>query len=140
MIKGLFDKRLTLFENALDLRAARQKVLASNIANQETPGYRARDIDFSRELARSLGDTFSGGPALVRTNARHLSAPGVSGGRPAPRIIERGGELPGYDRNTVGMESEMVRLSENYLHYNILIRFVKGKFSSLMNAIKEGGR
>lgn len=135
---GLFDTTMSVLESALDLRAERHRLLASNIANMETPGYRARDIVFENELKRSTGDLTMAKTALVGTNPGHIRTAGHSGGSPA--VVYRATDLPGYDHNSVGVEGEMVRLSENSLMYSTAVKMLKSKFETLMTAIKEGGR
>ncbi|MBI5903930.1 MAG: flagellar basal body rod protein FlgB, partial [Deltaproteobacteria bacterium] len=131
MINGLFDRTITLLGDALDLRASRQKVLASNIANQETPGYRARDINFEDELRNREGGV-QAGVILASTNASHIGP--ASSGSPEPQVVERATDLAGYDGNSVGIEGEMVKLSENALMYTVAAKMLRSKFATLMNA------
>ncbi|MBI1911766.1 MAG: flagellar basal body rod protein FlgB [Deltaproteobacteria bacterium] len=136
MAGGLFDNTMSLLGNALDLRASRQKLLASNIANQETPGYRAVDLNFENELKKRESGTAD--TVLVSTSPRHIPiGNGIAGN---PLIGDRATEIVSYDKNSVGIEGEMVRLSENSLNYNISAKMLKTKFNLLMTAIKEGGR
>lgn len=137
MTTGIFDKTIGMLGSALDLRAARQRLISSNIANQDTPGYKASDIKFEDELRKREG-TASGVPVLVRTSAGHLPLSGVAAGE--PRVIERAADTEGYDQNSVGIEGEMARLSENALMYSVASKLIRGKFTTLMTAIKEGGR
>ena len=138
MTTGIFDKTIGMLGSALDLRAARQRLISSNIANQDTPGYKASDIKFEDELRKREGT--GGAPVLVRTSSGHLPLSGSGSGTGDPRVIERGGETEGYDQNSVGIEGEMARLSENALMYSVASKLIRGKFSTLMTAIKEGGR
>lgn len=137
MIRGLFDKTISLLGNTLDLRAARQKLLASNIANEETPGYRAVDINFEDELRRREGSSVAG-LTPVSTNPLHMLGVNLTAGQ--PRILDRATDIEGYDGNSVGIESEMVKLSENSLMYDVSSKMLKSKFNILMTAIKEGGK
>lgn len=132
---GLFDKTISLLGNALDLRASRHKLLASNIANQETPGYRAVDMNFEKEMKKASGSV----PVsdISRTDPRHIPIRGLNG---EPRVEDRATEIVNYDQNTVGLEAEMVKLSENTLMYNASAKIIKGKFETLLTAIREGGR
>lgn len=136
MGNGLFDKTISLLGNTLDLRAARNKLLASNIANQETPGYRAVDINFEDELRKKQGNTLAA--PIARTNTAHLIP--VSGTGASPAVVERSTDMESYDRNSVGIEGEMVKLSENSIMYNASAKMLRSKFNLLMTAIKEGGR
>lgn len=138
MAGGIFDNTINLLGNSLDLRAQRHKLLSSNIANQETPGYMAVDIDFEQEMKKAEGSIPSGQP-LAATNAMHIST-GGQGGQAVPAVVDRVTDLEGYDRNSVGIEAEMARLSENTIMYKTSAQLLKYKFSLLMTAIKEGGR
>ncbi|MBI5345012.1 MAG: flagellar basal body rod protein FlgB [Deltaproteobacteria bacterium] len=136
MVKGLFDNTMSIIEKTLDLRATRHKLILSNVANIETPGYRAVDIKFEDEL-KKIGGAMRGG-VLVTTNPGHLST--ANAGATAPRVIYRATDIEGYDKNSVGIDSEMAKLSENSLMYNASVKLLKSKFSTLMTAIKEGGK
>lgn len=137
MAGGMFDSTVNLLGNSLDLRAQRHKLLSSNIANQETPGYRAVDINFEQEMKKAEGSLPSA-QHLAATNAGHISAGGPSALVPA--VVDRVTDLEGYDRNSVGIEAEMARLSENTIMYKASAQLLKHKFNMLMTAIKEGGR
>ncbi|MFQ5736019.1 MAG: flagellar basal body rod protein FlgB [Thermodesulfobacteriota bacterium] len=133
---NIFGNTLKVLQNSLDLRAARHRLLETNIANQETPGYRAVDISFEQEMKKAGASNAAG--AVMRTNAAHI--PVISERGIAPVVHERPTTAVGYDKNSVGIESEMVKLSENTLMYNISAKMIKSKFNMLMTAIKEGGR
>ncbi|CAG1065537.1 Flagellar basal body rod protein FlgB [uncultured bacterium] len=138
MAGGMFDRTINLLGNSMDLRANRHKLLSANIANQETPGYRAVDINFEQEMKKAEGSVPSGQP-LAATNAMHIS----TGGGPSalvPTVVDRVTDLEGYDRNSVGIEGEMARLSENTIMYKTSAQLLKHKFGLLMTAIREGGR
>jgi len=136
----IFNSTINLLENTLDLRAARHRLLQSNIANQETPGYKAKDIDFEQELKRAVSgrEAASLQPAGHMTNAGHI--PIITEHGMEPRVFERSSSVAGVDGNSVGIESEMLKLSENTLKYNMAAKMLKGKFNMIMTAIKEGGR
>ena len=139
-MKSIFNSTINLLENTLDLRASRHRLLQSNIANQETPGYRAKDINFEQELKRVGASTGSdtGTGMNGRTNSAHI--PVITERGMAPRVIERSSGIEGFDSNSVGVEGEMVKLSENTLKYNISAKMLKGRLNMIMTAIKEGGR
>lgn len=135
-MKGIFDNTIRLLHNTMDLRAARHKLLQSNIANQETPGYHAVDIDFDKEIKKAAAASGNGG--IMRTNAGHL--PIIPERGVAPKVAERPDEAEGYDGNSVGIEAEMVKLSENSLMYNTATKMLRSKLNMIMLAIREGGR
>lgn len=130
----LFDATMARLERALDLRAARHRVIAANLANEETPGYRARDLRFREAFAAARGAT----PAsrLAATHARHLTADGPAGGPVAPVVESPAGE-PGPDANTVNLERELAKLADNALHYQAVASIVALRFQQLLAAIRE---
>jgi len=78
------------------------------------------------------------GQPLTGTNMRHISTGGPPG--LVPTVVDRVTDLEGYDKNSVGIEAEMARLSENSIMYKTSAQMLKYKFNLLMTAIKEGGR
>lgn len=133
MIDGMFGGVVPSMERILKVRFARHKILAANIANEETPGYKAKDIDFQKELGKQMN---SGGLSQVTTNAMHFSGPGNS---PSGfQVITRDDPGTSLDNNTVSLEREMVRLSENSLKYSATVRMLSKKFQMIQDAIKGG--
>jgi flagellar basal-body rod protein FlgB len=100
-------------ERYMDLLAARQKLVAANIANIDTPGYRTRDVDFQFEYV-SL-------------------APGSS-----PNVVEPAGLVVKNDGNNVSLDREARLLAENALRFNVASSLVKGEVRALRKAIEEG--
>lgn len=125
---------LSQHENALRVRALRNQVLSSNIANADTPGYKARDIDFKSALENAAGRHVR----LAGTDARHLDA--------APRNAALGGaELkyripmqPSLDGNTVETDVEQAAFAENALMYRASLAFLDGRIRSIQYALKGG--
>lgn len=136
--------------NALKLRASRQEMISSNIANADTPGFKARDFDFSNALREATG----AGPAttgsamslpgasngvstvsLARTHAGHrqLGASMGSGG-PAMKYVVP--EQPSMDGNTVDLNRERAQFSQNAMGYEASLRFINGKVRTMMSAIR----
>lgn len=129
------DKELAFVQNALNLRARRQEVLAANIANSDTPNYKARDLDFAAALKNAMGAT--GGPLqLARTEARHLSASGFSGMADG-HLKYRSSVQPSLDGNTVDMDVERAHFTENSLHYQFLLDRAASQFKTLGSAITD---
>ncbi len=111
------DGALRFHQEALNLRAERQKVLASNIANADTPNYKARDFDFSAELSRAMqqGRPGDGGLALARTSGQHIAAQApTSAGRD---LLYRIPDQPSLDGNTVDMNRERAQFADNAVRY-----------------------
>ena len=127
------DNALGVHPQALLLRAQRTEVLARNIANADTPGYKARDIDFHAVLkAQTAGsnDTAS----LARTNAAHISDPVAA---PAEtRMQYRLPMMPSLDGNTVEAQVEQAEFAQNSMQYMASLRLLNGKLKGLMTAIK----
>ena len=100
-------------ERYMDLLGARQKLVASNLANADTPGYKTQDLDFQSEFQSALQD-------------------------PSGRAIEVTGLKVKNDGNNVNVDREARLLSENALRFNIASQLVRGQIRSLRNAIQEG--
>ncbi len=131
-----FEQALGAHAKALELRAARTEVLARNIANADTPGYLARDMDFSTELKRQLEDAGMAGraPQITTTHEAHLARVGQDAAFAALKY--RVPLMPSFDGNTVDAQSEQAAFAENNLHFQASLRFLNGKFKGLMTAIK----
>ena len=130
----IFDKTIILITKALDFRALRHQLIASNIANVDTPNYKAVDIEFEDELQRVLNckDSIS----LQRTHPEHL--PYFSELQTlTPKVITESSSSQRIDGNNVDLDKEMVKLSENNLMYDALIEALIKKFQLLKIAIKE---
>lgn len=126
-----FDKAFGLHPLALSLRAQRADLLASNLANVDTPGYKARDIDFESLLRQRLGT--AEGVSLQTTNANHLGSMGANGlAQPLYRVPS----APSLDGNTVEGDEEQAAFADNSVAYQASLRFINGRVSGLMTAIK----
>ncbi len=127
------DTSLQFHAAALNLRAQRQQLLASNIANADTPRYKARDIDFGKALQDALaGRTPS--TRLVRTAGAHIApAPkGNANGTPLYRTVVQ----PALDGNTVDMDVERAQFAENAIHYEANLMFINSQLKALLAAIQ----
>lgn len=159
------DKEFAFGREALDVRAYRQELLSSNIANADTPGYKARDVDFSSALAGALkktgasGDTTGSGSAsgtatlqmaqpvsvstgasLATTSAGHMSGTTTltaSGGSTDDygRLAYRIPSQPALDGNTVDMDSERVQFADNALHFEAGMTVVSSQIKTMLSAI-----
>jgi len=124
------DKLFQFHQNALNVRTYRQQLLASNIANADTPGYKARDIDF----AAALRDASEGRTAALRTsNERHLS--GTTANEPAAALY-RSAQQPSVDGNTVDMDVERNRFAENAVHIDANLTFINSKIKQMLAALQ----
>jgi len=107
----------------------RHKVIISNIANADTPGYRAKDVVFKRDLGEVI--------KLKRTRKKHFKG---SAEETEFRVIEVNRGLVGNDRNNVSVEEEMAKMVKNRLAYETYMRMATGYLRKLENVIKEGRR
>lgn len=128
------DELTRFHQTALSLRAARQELLASNIANADTPNYKARDIDFSRALQNALAGTGTELPA-VRTAPQHLSGDAGSSVMGSP-VMYRKPVQPSADGNTVDMDVERAQFTDNALRYEASVRFVSEQMKAMLTAIQ----
>ena len=132
----IFDHTMQLLHRTLDLRQARQRVIASNIANEETPGYRATDLNFLDSL--QAAHRGRGPVTLAVTQDQHI---GPRGGSMQQVMGELGpvpaGDLP-LDANSVNIELEMAKMSDNAMQYNSAASIMAIRFRQLMGAIREG--
>ena len=118
MARNMIDKLQSALQaqsEALVLRARRQQVIASNIANADTPGYKAVDFDFTRALQ-----------AAIRS----------PGGTDAPKLRPLRAAQPAADGNTVEMDAERARFADNAVRYEAALRTLNGQIRTLLDAIK----
>lgn len=125
------DNLFGVHESALKLRAQRSEVIASNIANADTPGYKARDIDFSTALKQVQ----SGQPIikLMSTNSGHISD---SSSLQHDGMRFRVPFQAALDGNTVESQVEQAAFAKNAIEYQATLTFLEGRISNLMQAIK----
>jgi flagellar basal-body rod protein FlgB len=138
---GKLDDALRFQETALNLRAQRQQLLSSNIANADTPNYKARDIDFNKALESAM--TRAGQPSnqvsiatsneLLKTDQAHLSAKNTVGGAP---LLYRSIQQGNVDGNTVDMDVERTQFADNSLHYEAGITLIGAQIKGLLAAIQ----
>ncbi len=125
---SIIDRALGVHAEALQLRARRGEMLASNLANADTPNYKARDLDFRNALNEAQAAT-----ALATTHAGHIRTQGGSG---SVQAMFRVPGQPSLDGNTVDTQMEQTKFAENAVRYRTSLRFLSGKISGLMTAIK----
>ncbi len=126
------DQDLAFVQTALNLRAKRQEVLSANIANADTPNYKARDLDFTSALKSAMGA--QGGPLkLARTDSAHINASGS--GYAGGEMKYRSTVQPSLDGNTVDMDIERAHFTENSLHYQFLLDRASSTFKTMGTAL-----
>jgi len=127
------EQDLSSIRNALGARGYRQELLASNIANADTPHYKARDIDFKTALSTAQGAASVAPVTLARTQAGH------QGGDESPfsGAVRYRAEYQGaVDGNTVNMDVERAAFAENALQVEALLTFINGRFRTMQAAIQ----
>lgn len=130
---------LTFYQTALKLREQRQALLASNIANADTPHYKARDIDFATALARAAGPSqphHLESVSLRTTHQRHIPGLGlrpVGLSDPLYRIPYQ----PSLDGNTVEMDVERVQFADNTMHQQASLQVVSQRIKTLLAAVQS---
>ena len=134
---------------ALVLRAERQRIIASNIANADTPGYAARDLDFKA----AMNDASSGGRGmpmatangssqgsngLATANARHIRLPGLTGGTvgTTSNLAYTTQSQPTADSNSVDLDRERANFADNSIRYEATLRFINGQSKTILSAIQ----
>lgn len=122
------DRLFGVHAQALQLRAQRGELLASNLANADTPDYKARDLDFGKALETAQADS-----ALRATHANHITRHADGG---SASTLYRVPSQAALDGNTVDTQIEQQKFAENALRYQTTLRFLNGKISGLMKAIK----
>jgi flagellar basal-body rod protein FlgB len=136
LIGGIFNKADSLGITSLTQRAQRSKVLYSNIANSETPGFRALDYNFEEQL-QEIADS---NESLSTSDSRHFRGKfaGATGDF-EPDVHIRPTESIPQDGNTVDLDQEMTRMAENRILYDATVEMIRRKIGILRYAI-NGGR
>jgi flagellar basal-body rod protein FlgB len=134
---GLFEHHFAILEKALDLRLERQNVVMANIANVNTPGYKARKLMFEEDLQAAMNQDARG--KMARTNEAHLPSvfnvkgfegKGVTDFK--PRTV--------FGEDVVDLDKEMATMAKNSMMYNALSDVMAKNFSGLQSIIQEGGK
>lgn len=125
-----FDDLFGIHERALLLRSQRAEVLASNLANADTPGYKARDFDFKAMLANEVDNS----SRMRTTDNGHIQT--EEGMVPPSQLLYRTPMQPSLDGNTVDTEQEHAAFSANALEYQASLTFVNSKISGIRKALR----
>ncbi len=139
------DAAFRFHETALKVGGQRQQVIASNMANADTPGFKASEVNFADALARATGET-GGKPTASRvtlsgTQAGHIDRSGGQGGNGAvvvstADVVERSSNQPSIDGNTVDLDSERAAFADNTVRYEASFSFLNHQIKTLMSAIQ----
>jgi len=127
----------SFFQQAIGLRAQRQEVLSSNIANADTPNYKARDFDFQTAMANAMDKRSMRLPdtSLALTSARHIPGQAAS---PSSGVdmMYRLPYQPSLDGNTVDMDIERVQFADNTMHYQSSLQTLSQRMKTMLLAIQ----
>jgi flagellar basal-body rod protein FlgB len=134
MMISPWDSGTHLYERALDVRSGIHETIASNMANEETPGYKARQLPFRETFSAMLQGKGQLGPTI--THHRHLG--GISDENNIFHQTIKQDAGAGIDENTVNLEQEMTLMAENTLLYMAVNQFLDGRFEGWKRAITEG--
>lgn len=128
------DEMFRFQQTALNLRAARQELIASNIANADTPNYKAKDINFANALRGALAGTTEKLPMTASTpdHLRGNAGESVMGVPVQYRVPLQ----PSADGNTVDMDVERAQFADNALRYEASVRFISGKGKDVLDALQ----
>ncbi|MFI3157371.1 MAG: flagellar basal body rod protein FlgB [Methylococcaceae bacterium] len=124
-----FDTALGIDPRALVLREKRGEILAANLANADTPDFKARDLDFKSVLKQSMPS----GVTIERTNAGHIAPQQQLFGA---NLMYRNPNQVSLDGNTVEPHIEQAKYAENAVQYQASLQFINSRFSGLMTAVR----
>jgi len=132
------DNAFRFYQQALELRGRRQEVLAANIANADTPGYKARDFDFNAALRNAMGT--SAVPRLPNTSLT-LTAPAhipaKASGLGYAQLMYRQPLQPALDGNTVDMDAERVAFADNTVRYQGTVTLLSTRIKTMLAALQQ---
>jgi flagellar basal-body rod protein FlgB len=134
---GKLDEALRFQETALSLRAQRQQLLASNIANADTPNYKARDMDFNSALQNAVTrGTPAAAPQLAKTTAAHLNGSNPDATANGIPLLYRTPAQGSADGNTVDMDAERNQFTDNALRYEASLTLISAQIKNMLNALQ----
>ncbi|MFJ5622119.1 flagellar basal body rod protein FlgB [Peribacillus loiseleuriae] len=129
---NIFSSTFTTLEQALNYSSTKQKIISENIANADTPNYKAKDVN----LSKSFGSDLESSIQAYRTDQRHFTYKPLSS--ELTKVFAQNNVQYNNNGNSVDVDKEMSNLASNQIYYNALIERTSGKFSSLLNVIKGG--
>lgn len=129
------DKTLKALTTALNFREMRQELISSNVANANTPGFKAKKLDFEEALARALD--VDGQMQMNVTDGRHYNVGGGGFNNLEPEVYDDPNGVISENGNTVDVEAEMARMAENKLMYDTLVQLINKKMGLMKYAINN---
>ncbi|MBW2185819.1 MAG: flagellar basal-body rod protein FlgB [Desulfuromonadales bacterium C00003068] len=130
---GFVDKTALLLKKSLDLRMQNQQVIAGNVANAQTPGYKAQRLEFEGALRQAVEGR---GQDVTVTHPQHISTHGGSIGRVEATVSEVGGGGGLGDGNTVSVDQEMILLAQNQIMYEASAQLLSKKMSIIKYVVQ----
>ncbi|PKM78908.1 MAG: flagellar basal body rod protein FlgB [Firmicutes bacterium HGW-Firmicutes-13] len=118
---------LKIIQKGIDTAALRQKVIANNVANINTPGFKRSEVTFEENLKKALQE-------------KSTPSQGITLGEVTPRVIRDGRTTMRNDLNNVDLDIEMLNLSSNQIKYNGLVQLLSDRYSTMRYIINEGRR
>jgi flagellar basal-body rod protein FlgB len=130
------DTYLGVHADALKIRGQRTELIARNLANADTPGYQARDLDFRAALAQASGEGGPGAPVAMKvTNTSHIDTSGSADATNSANLKYRVPLAPALDGNTVDVQMEQAAFAENSVRFQATLTFLQNRFRGLLTAI-----
>ncbi len=137
MLDQLFSNdTFVALQKGLDASSLRQQVIANNVANINTPGYKKQDVSFEDEFKHAIDNKYDA--RMYQTDPRHLPG-GSSLTSVGIKVNTIGATSMRYDGNNVDIDEEMSKMAENSIRYNAMAQLMSGRFSTLKTVI-NGGR
>jgi flagellar basal-body rod protein FlgB len=139
MMVNSLDSALSFHQDALRIRGKRQELIAANIANADTPNYKARDIDFNAAMKSAMAGTTQAQFSALKTSDQHLDGTPASNsnggpGEPLFRPIIQGS----VDGNTVDMDVERNQFTDNAIRYEASLTMINSQLKQILTAIQSG--
>lgn len=126
----LFSDTITNLENGLKYSSVKNKAIAQNIANVDTPNYKAKDVSFKEHLSQAQGHLQAN-----KTHEKHLPFHQTSN---EIKTSTRTGVTYNHNGNSVDLDKEMSELAENQIYYQALVERINGKFNSIKSVLNGG--
>lgn len=137
-MRNKLDDAFNFQQQAINILSRRQDVLASNIANADTPGFQARDIDFSQQLKRAVDNTAPMKPSVSLSMTANTHMAGKPMRANNDELLYRIPDQPSADGNTVDMDRERINFTDNAMKYQSGLTFLGGDIKKMMAALSQG--
>jgi flagellar basal-body rod protein FlgB len=129
----LFSSTINTLEQAMNYSTAKQKIISHNIANSDTPNYKAKSVSFNSEFNRILKDSLEAN----KTDARHYEFKATTRNN-GYSVFTQNGSAYNHNGNNVDIDKEMAELAKNQIYYNAVADRIGSKFNSLKTVIRGG--